>query len=221
MLSLRREARAAGIDDGAASDSDDSDCASFARLSALGARQLVVKLIARNRRRANATARKSDAVSSALRALAGERGRSPCVDAILRRYPDIGEQIEQICAANDIGADAWRRDATLTIDKARKLKKGSGFRRIQLELSSRFGIDISYGAVVELGIAKSRRKRSAARYKNAVALVCRRNVKRVSEENIDKHKSAAHYQIAHYLRDLVSQLEWLWFESATTTRRCA
>ena len=100
----------------------------------------------------------------------------------------------------------------MTIDKARKLKKGSGFRRIQLELSSRFGIDISYGAVVELGIAKSRRKRSAARYKNAVALACRRNVKRVSEENIDKHKSAAHYQIAHYLRDRVSQVEWLWFE---------
>ena len=134
---------------------------------------------------------------------------------MLRRYPDIGDTIEAICAGLGVGADAKRRDGTIRLNLAQSKMDGSkhvGFTRIKLELEQQFGYVVSYGAVIELGMARNRRHKSAARYKEEVALKMRRNVKRVSEEHLDTRSQRAAFRTVHFVRDRTSQDEVCHFE---------
>ena len=84
-------------------------------LCRLSAKQLVTKLIAYHRRRRKREARKHEIIKETQLALAGDRGRAECFDKVEMRYPDIGDQVQQICEDKGIGADAWRRDGCLTM----------------------------------------------------------------------------------------------------------
>lgn len=98
----------------------------IALLSSLDAKQLLTKIIARNRRRALDKARSSEAMRELTTALAGRRGTAPCLDAIERRHPDIGDKIDKICEQLDIGADSHRYSGCLIMNSATKREKGTG-----------------------------------------------------------------------------------------------
>ena len=214
VLSLRRELGIPGADveeDGEARTS--SDIAEHALLSALSPRELVTKLVARNRRQRERQASASKEVAAARRSLAGETGRAPCLDTVLGKWPDIGDKIEAICADLGVGADAKRRDGALTMNSAvNRGKGGVGFVRILLELTTRHGIQISARALRDLCTAKDRRTAVSRRYKDVVNLRYRRSVKRIGQDNLDDHKQNAKYKYLHYLRDSCEFDLTLWFQ---------
>ena len=214
VLSLRRELGIPGADveeEGEARTS--SDIAEHALLSALSPRELVTKLVARNRRQRERQASASKEVAAARRSLAGETGRAPRLDTVLGTWPDIGDKIEAICADLGVGADAKRRDGALTMNSAvNRGKGGVGFVRILLELTTRHGIQISARALRDLCTAKDRRTAVSRRYKNVVNLRYRRSVKRIGQDNLDDHKQNAKYKYLHYLRDSCEFDLTLWFQ---------
>ena len=206
----------------------DDDCvveAGLELLSSLDAKQLVVKLIASNRRRAQRQARASERYAEARRALASglasDSGTAPCLTSVLRLYPDIGDKVEAICADIGIGADAHRQDASLTLNAATKRTKGSGYTRIQLELASRHGIHLNRRTVQRIGLCRRSRSLVAANYMGLVAMKYRRSVKRVATESLDMRASRASHRTLHYVRDECSQddVSWLERDNASAIRR--
>lgn len=182
-------------------------------LAEMTPRQLITKLMARNRRKRMRQASQSDSVHHARGILNGERGRSACLDTVLRKWPDVGDKIEAICEDLQVGADAKRRDGAITLNSAvNRGKGGTGFVRIRLELQKRYGIELSARALRDLCHARDRRMRCAARYKNVVNLKYRRSVKRIGQENLDDHAQNAMYKVLHYIRDRTSFDSTLWFQ---------
>lgn len=108
---------------------EDEDTVAYELLSSLDARQLVTKIIARNRRSALRAVREKEAFKEAKTALAGKRGAAPCLTSIERVYPNIGDLIDEIVVGMDVGADAHRQDSALTFNSATKRAKGSGYVR--------------------------------------------------------------------------------------------
>jgi hypothetical protein len=210
-LQVRAELQVADGLDPYANGEDDEEGELCELLSGLDAKQLVAKLVAVRRRQQTRMARQSKAFEEAHRALAGERGRSARLDTVLKRYPDIGDKIELICADLGVGADAGRRDSSITLNRAAPTKgqqdgsKHVGFRRIKIDLERRFGYVVSAAAVIELGIARNKRHTSAARYKGVVSLRMRRSVKRVSETHLDTRAQRAAFRTGHFVRDRCSQ----------------
>ena len=198
-LSVQKQMRAQTVDVG------ENENIGFELLSSLDAKELIIKIIARNRRSALHKASESEAVATARRALAGGRGRAPCLTSIERLHPDIGDKVDVICADMDIGADAHRRDGILTLDSATRRTKGSGYVRIANELQKRHGISLSSREVQYLGLARRKRSRTNLRYKALSQMKYRRSVKRVGEENLDTRAARAFYRIVHHVRDRCSQ----------------
>lgn len=182
-------------------------------LAELSPQQLVTKLVAQKRRQRLQKAAASEQVAATRRALAGERGRAPCLDTVLSKWPDVGDKIEAICVDLQVGADAARRDGAITLNRAVQGRTGgTGFKRIRIELEARYGIVLSARALRDLTVARDKRMRVASRYKCVVNLKMRRSVKRITQDNLDDHTSNATYRLLHYVRDRCSFDNTLWFQ---------
>ena len=120
---------------------------------------------------------------------------------IVKEYPDIGEKIEQFVKSNNVGADQWRRTGVLTFDGNLKDAKRVTYRRIQQYLEETYGRSFSYGTVVQLCIARNRRRRSAARYQGLAQVTTRRARKGFQlRYNPDFHWSNAFYRGLEYIQ---------------------
>ena len=89
------------------------------------------------------------------------RKRGKKVGKILRECPDIGKTIESYVRSTGAGADSWRRTGLITFDGNRKLKKKATFAGIKDHLEKVYKRKFGYGTVVQLCVAKNKRRRSA------------------------------------------------------------
>ena len=95
-------------------------------------------------------------------------------DTILKKYPDIGEKIEEFVRDQNIGADKWRRTGVLTFDGNVKSKQKVTYERIRKHLEGLYSRKFAYGTIVQLCIARNRRHKSSSRYKGAAKVTTRR-----------------------------------------------
>ena len=123
---------------------------------------------------------------------------------ILKKYPDIGTEIENFVKNRNIGADAWRRTGVLTFDGnnvVSSIKQKVTFKRIQEHLQSIYSTKFSYGTVVQLCVARNKRRRSAKNYRGAARVTSRRARKGFQlKYNPDSHWSAAVYKGLDFLQ---------------------
>ena len=123
-----------------------------------------------------------------------KRKTSKRTHGILQDCPNIGEVIEKFVTDRNIGADAWRRTGVLTFDGNSRVGKVT-FARIQEHLESFYQKRFSYGSIVELCVARNRRRKSAKRYRGVARVTCRRARKVFQiKYNPDAHWSAALYR---------------------------
>lgn len=123
------------------------------------------------------------------------RRRSKQVQSIVTRFPGIGEAIEAYVSECNVGADAWRRTGILTFDGNVKIREKVTYGRIQQHLQQKYQIRISYGTVVQLCVARNKRRRSAKNYKGVAKVTTRRARKGFEMKyNPDKHWSCALYR---------------------------
>ena len=116
-----------------------------------------------------------------------KKRRSKRVSKVLQDCPGIGKAIEEYVKECG-GFDAWRRTGALTFDGNRKLKKKPTFSRIKEHLEQKYGRSISYGTIVQLCVARNRRRHSAARYKAEANVIQRRARKGFNlKYNPDQH----------------------------------
>ena len=108
-----------------------------------------------------------------------QRKISKRVRGILAVYPDIGQCIENFVQERSVGADAWRRTGVLTFDGNSAVKEKVTYSRIQEHLQNIYKRKFAYGTVVQLCIARNKRRISASRYKG-VAKVTSRRARKVS-----------------------------------------
>lgn len=123
------------------------------------------------------------------------RRTSKRTSTILTKFPDIGHMIEQYVQDNSVGADRWRRTGILTFDGNTRVGQKVTFKRIKDHLQEVYGCKFSYGSVVELCVARNKRRRSAKRYHGVAQVTCRRARKGFQlKYNPDAHWSAAFYR---------------------------
>ena len=95
----------------------------------------------------------------------------------------------------NIGADAWRRTGVLTFDGNTNVKAKVTYERICQHLIKTYGRHFSYGTVVQLCVARNRRRRSSLRYKGVAKVTSRRARKGfVMKYNPDAHWNASFYR---------------------------
>ena len=99
------------------------------------------------------------------------------MDAIHKRHPDIGEVMEKIVAAADVGADKWRRTGVYTFSGDTKKEKRITFKSLTEKLSNHYGEKISYGTVVQLCVPRNKRRKSMNRYKGVANVKYQRSRK--------------------------------------------
>jgi hypothetical protein len=133
---------------------------------------LIKKRRAAIRRKATRNARRRIAEERLLK-----RRKSKKVSRILRDCPDIGKTIEDFVQKCGAGADAWRRTGVITFDGNKKIEKKATFKRVKEHLENKYQRKISYGTVVELCIARNKRRRSAARYKGVAKVIQKKSKK--------------------------------------------
>lgn len=132
------------------------------------------------------------------------RRRGKNVSKILKECPDIGQTIENYVKSAGAGADSWRRTGVLTFDGNRKVQKKPTFSRIKEHLEMVYNREFGYGTVVELCVARNKRRKSSIRYRGLARVTCRRARKGFTlRYNPDQHWSAAFYRSldALHLRD--------------------
>ena len=123
-----------------------------------------------------------------------KRRRSKKVGRILQDCPGIGAAIEEFVAQCGAGADAWRRTGVVTFDGNKKVQKKATFRRIKEFLENKYKRRFAYGTVVQLCVARNKRRRSAMRYQGVANVVHKRARKGFNIRfNPDHHWSAAFY----------------------------
>lgn len=92
------------------------------------------------------------------------------------------------------GADAWRRTGVVTFDGNKKVQKKATFRRIKEFLENKYNRRFAYGTVVQLYVARNKRRRSAMHYQGVANVVHKRARKGFNIRfNPDHHWSAAFY----------------------------
>ena len=124
-----------------------------------------------------------------------QRTCSRRVKTITEKYPDIGTTIEQFVQECNVGADAWRRRGVLTFDGNVKVKKKATYSRIKDHLETKYGRHFSYGTVVELCVARNKRRKASNRYKGVAKVTSRRARKGfILRYNPDSHWSGALYR---------------------------
>lgn len=123
------------------------------------------------------------------------RKQTQKVSKILSDCPDIGKEIERFVEERNIGADAWRHTGVLTFDGNRNVKHKVTYKRIKEHLETVYQRKISFGSVVQLCVARNRRRKSANRYKGVARVTCRRARKGFQlKYNPDSHWSNALYK---------------------------
>ena len=93
---------------------------------------------------------------------------------IVKEFPTIGKEIEDYVRSCNVGADAWQRTGVLTFDGNLHVKSKAIFGRIRDHLIKKFGRNFAYGTVVELCVARNKRRNSAEHYKGLAKVTCRR-----------------------------------------------
>ena len=93
VLGLKRELglEPMEVDEEAEEAEADGSARELALLAQLTPKELVTKMLARNRRSRELQAARSAEVAAARRALAGEQGRAVCRDTVLGKWPDVGD----------------------------------------------------------------------------------------------------------------------------------
>ena len=86
------------------------------------------------------------------------------VSKTLRKFPNIGKDIEAFAKENRIGADAWRRTGVLTFSGNLKRGPKITYNRIKQHLEKKYCTKIAYGTIVQLCLAHNKRRLSARRY---------------------------------------------------------
>lgn len=129
------------------------------------------------------------------------RNVSHKVRGILKDFPEIGLEIEHFVQEANIGADAWRRTGTLTFDGNSRVKSKVTYERIRQHLMKTYRRNFAYGTVVQLCIARNRRRWSAKRYKGIAKVMSRRARKGfMLKYNLDAQWSAAMYCNLNYIQ---------------------
>ena len=117
------------------------------------------------------------------------------VRGIISDCPDIGRVIEDFVQERNIGADAWRCTGVLTFDGNTRVKEKVTYERVRQHLMKVYQRKLSYGSVVQLCIARNKRRKSASRYKGVANVTSRRARKGFQIKfNPDAHWSAAFYR---------------------------
>ena len=86
--------------------------------------------------------------------------KSKKLSSIPTKYPDIGDTIEKYVQSCNVGADSWRRTGLLTFDGNRKVNKKCTYKQIQQHLEATYHRHFSYGTVIQLCVARNRRRLS-------------------------------------------------------------
>ena len=102
------------------------------------------------------------------------RKSSKRVSKIVSECQDIGSVIETFVSEHNVGADAWRRTGVLTFDGNTKLGKKVTYERIRLHLQEVYKRKFSYGTVVQLCVARNKRRLSSKRYLGVAKVTTRR-----------------------------------------------
>ena len=130
-----------------------------------------------------------------------KRKRSRKLGRVLRNYPDIGRTVEEFVKQNGVGADAWRRTGVLTFDGNRRLGNKVTYSRIKEHLQKTYKTTFSYGTVVQLCMARNKRRKSSQNYKGVARVTCRRTRKGFTiRYNPDQHWSSALYRGLDYIQ---------------------
>ena len=123
------------------------------------------------------------------------------IRGILKTYPNIGEEIEKFVQDCNIGADTWRRTGVLTFDGNTRVKSKVTYERIRQHLIDVYNRNFSYGSVIQLCVARNKRRTSAKRYKGVAKVTSRRARKGfMLKFNPDAHWSAAFYRNLNFIQ---------------------
>ena len=168
------------------SESDDpDDCSHVERMKVLVQRRM--KVIKRRARRNRA---KLIAEQNFL-----GRKRTKKTRSIFQQFPDIGKDIEHFVEDRSVGADAWRRTGVFTFDGNKAVEQKVTFERIRQHLQAKYDHHFSYGTVVELCVARNRKRKSANHYKGVAQVTSRRARRGFKlKYNPDNHWSCALYK---------------------------
>eukprot|EP00112_Aurelia_sp_Birch-Aquarium-sp1_P004497 Seg1510.1 transcript_id=Seg1510.1/GoldUCD/mRNA.D3Y31 product="hypothetical protein" protein_id=Seg1510.1/GoldUCD/D3Y31 len=110
------------------------------------------------------------------------------VSKTLKRYPNIGNDIEQFARENRIGADSWRRTGLLTFSGNSKTGPKLTYMRMKRYLEDKYNTKFGYGTIVQLCAVKNKRCLSSKRYWGAARVMSRRARKGFNVQmNVDAH----------------------------------
>ena len=126
---------------------------------------------------------------------------SRTVKGILKDYPDIEKEIETFIQDSSVCADAWRRTGILTFDGNTRVKCKVTYERIRQHLMAVYKRKFSFGTIVQLCVARNKRRLSARRYKGVAKVTSRRARKGfMIKYNPDAHWSSAFYRNLSYIQ---------------------
>ena len=185
------------------SDESDSvnpdDWLNITDLDSEATRKMVIKQRSIHRRKAQRKFAKAVAKARLLKRKMPKR-----VSRILKRYPNIGSDIENFVKERKVGADAWRRTGVLTFTYGKTTEQPGqrvSYGRIKKHLEEKYATKFGYGTIVQLCVARNRRRISAKRYKGIAKITCRKSRKGFSIKfNPDAHYSTAMYRGLGYLQ---------------------
>ena len=188
-----RRSQAAALNGEIVTDSDIEDCEQYVGLKSLQSEQAKA-IIMRRRQQIGWRARYMKTKMLAERKFLA-RKQSASVRGILKDFPNIGKKIEEFVQERNVGADAWRHTGVLTFDGNTKVKQKVTYTRIKEYLESVYNRKFSFGTIVQLCVARNKRRKSASRYKGVAHVTCRRARKGFQLRfNPDSHWSNALYR---------------------------
>ena len=121
--------------------------------------------------------------------------RSGSSSKILTECKDVGKVVEEYVSNHNVGADSWRRTGVLTFDGNKRLPQKVTYERIRLHLQNVYKRHFSYGSVVQLCVARNRRRLSSKNYRGVAQVTTRRARKGFTlKYNPDTHWSVAFYK---------------------------
>ena len=119
----------------------------------------------------------------------------PRASKLLKKYSNLGKDIDQFVRDNRVGADAWRQTGVATFDGNLKRGPRATYQRIKEHLQKKYNTTFSYGAIVQLSVAKNKIRKSAKRYWGAGNVKCKSARKGFNVRlNVDAHWSASFYK---------------------------
>ena len=119
----------------------------------------------------------------------------PHASKLLKKYPNLGKDIDHFVRDNRVGADTWRRTGVARFDGNLKRGPRVTYQCIKEHLQKKYNTTFSYGAIVQLSVAKNKRRKSAKRYWGAANVKCKRARKGFNVRlNVDAHWSASFYK---------------------------